>query len=267
MTISKFIFFIAVPLILSSCNSDKKEIKHHPVNSNSIELLKADIKKYPDSLMLIQNLIEEYRNENYYDSAILVTDQEIAKDSNNAYLWNIKATLFFENRDTLKAIDALEKAIEVFPLPEYLVALGTIYAEIRSKNALMIADELLERNRMKSAKDAWFIKGLYYNYINEPKNAIPFLDSCLSTDYTYMYAYREKAIALYNLSKYKDAIDVLKRAVTIQNNFDEGYFWLGKCYEKLGQKEDAIESYQNALLYDKDYVEAREALNKLGIKN
>ena len=70
-------------------------------------------------------------------------------------------------------------------------------------------------------------------------------------------------IALFNLSKYDDAINILKRAVTIQNNFDEGYFWMGKCYEKLGRKEDAIESYENALLYDKNFVEAREALNQI----
>ena len=48
-----------------------------------------------------------------------------------------------------------------------------------------------------------------------------------------------------------------------QNNFDEGYFWMGKCYEKLGRKDEAIESYQRALLYDKDYIEARDALNKI----
>jgi tetratricopeptide (TPR) repeat protein len=63
--------------------------------------------------------------------------------------------------------------------------------------------------------------------------------------------------------QYKDAIKVLERAVTIQNNFDEGYFWLGKCYEKLNQKDEAIQNYQNALLYDKNYIEAREALQKL----
>ncbi len=263
MRFSKFIFLFAGLVFVFSCTSDKKEIKHHSMDLNSIESLKADIRKYPDSLMLIQNLIEEYRNENYYDSAILLTNSQLAKDSNNAYLWNIKATLFFESRDTVQAINALEKAIEVFPLPEYLVALGTVYAEIRSKNALIIADELLEKNKTKFSKDAWFIKGLYYNYINEPKNAILFLDSCLSKDYTYMYAYREKAIALFNLSKYDDAINILKRAVTIQNNFDEGYFWMGKCYEKLGRKEDAIESYENALLYDKNFVEAREALNQI----
>ena len=221
------------------------------------------IKKYPDSLMLVQDLIEAYRNEGYYDSAIVLTDSEIKKDSGNAYLWNIKATLYFENEDTVHAIKSLEQAIAIYPLPEYLVALGTIYAEIKSRNSLMIADELLKTNKTKSGKDAYFIKGLYYNYINEPRTAIPFLDSCLGLDFTYMYAYREKAIALYSLSRYEEAITALKRAVTIQNNFDEGYFWMGKCYEKLNQNEEAIRSYQNALLYDKNYTEAREALNKI----
>lgn len=127
----------------------------------------------------------------------------------------------------------------------------------------MIADELLHTNKTKSGKDAYFIKGLYYNYTNAPQKAIAFLDSCLNLDFTYMYAYREKAIALYDQTKYADALTVLKRAVTIQNNFDEGYFWMGKCYEKLNRNEDAIQSYQTALLYDKDYTEARAALEKL----
>jgi tetratricopeptide (TPR) repeat protein len=262
MSLSKFYFLIAgVLVILVSCNSDEKKAEPVAASSNQIEVLKNEIRQYPDSLMLIQSLIEAYRNEDFYDSALALTDQQIEKDSGNAYLWNIKATLYFESDDTVNAIKSLERAIDIYPLPEYLSALGTIYAEIKSKNALLIADELLRSNQTKSGKDAFFIKGLYFNYINESKKAIPFLDSCLRLDYTYMYAYREKAIALYNLSKYNEAIEVLKRAVTIQNNYDEGYYWLGKCYEKLGQKEDAIQSYKNALLYDKDYTEARNALD------
>ena len=264
MRVLKTYFFIGSLLFaFVSCNSKSDEVKHDTSDANSIESLKAAVRRYPDSLMLVQELIEEYRNQNFYDSAILLTDQQIRKDSNNAYLWNIKATLYFESADTMKAIESLEKAIEIFPLPEYLAALGTVYAEIKSKNALMIADELLEKNKTKSAKDAWFIKGLYYNYVNQPEKAITYLDSCLTNDYTYMYAYREKAIALYNFGKYKDAIEVLKRAVTIQNNFDEGYYWLGRCYEKLDKKEEAIESYQNALLYDKNFIEARKALERI----
>lgn len=250
-------------LLLASCHSSDEKPKNVPTDPNSVASIKNAIQKYPDSVILKEHLIEAYRNEGNYDSAIGVADRELRKDSGSAYLWNIKATLYFENNDTLNAINALEEAINIYPLPEYLVALGTVYAEIKNKNALLIADKLLRENKAKSGKDAYFIKGLYYNYTNDYQKAIDNLDSCISMDFSYMYAYREKAIALYDQAQYNEALKVLKRAVTLQNNFDEGYFWMGKCYEKLNQKNDAIQSYQNALLYDKNYSEAREALERL----
>lgn len=260
---SKLLYFLpAFIFFLVSCTSKDKEVKHVK-DPNSIEAIKNAIKEFPDSLILKQNLIEAYRNEGKYDSAIAVADHELAKDSGSAYLWNIKATLYFENNDTIQAINSLQHAINIYPLPEYLVALGTVLAEIKNKNALQVADNLLRNNKEKKGKDAYFIKGLYYNYINEPQKAIVYLDSCLRLDFTYMYAYREKAIALYQEKKYEEAIKVLSRAVTLQNNFDEGYYWMGKCYEKLNQKEEAIQSYQNALLYDKNFIEARKALDRI----
>jgi tetratricopeptide (TPR) repeat protein len=250
-------------LILASCHSTDKKPRYVGAETNSVASIKGAIQKYPDSVILKERLIEAYRNEGNYDSAIGIVDSELLHDSGSAYLWNIKATLYFENNDTIKAINSLEHAIDIYPLPEYLVALGTVYAEIKNENSLLIADKLLRENKAKSGKDAYFIKGLYYNYTNDYQKAIASLDSCLSLDFSYMYAYREKAIALYEMTQYNEALKVLKRAVMLQNNFDEGYYWMGKCYEKLNQKEDAIQSYQSALLYDKNYSEAREALDRL----
>jgi len=255
------IYFIL--LVFISCNNPKEESQQPFSPVNSKESLKNAIRQFPDSLLLVQDLIELYRNEGSYDSAISLTDAQIKKDSGNAYLWNMKATLHFENDDTLKAIKSLEHAISIYPLPEYIVALGTVYAEMKNPKSLIIADGLLKVNRVKSGKDAMFIKGLYYSYTNDKKKAINYFDSSLQMDFTYMFSYREKAIALYDLGRYEEALEVLKRAVTIQNNFDEGYYWMGKCYEKLGRKDDAIQSYQIALLYDKNFTEAREALNKI----
>ncbi len=264
MTRLKLIYvYVFAIFIFVACRSGYKNVNPPASDQNTIQSIKAQISRYPDSLMLKENLIEAYRNQGDYDSAISIANEEIKKDSGSAYLWNIKASLYFENGDTMDAISSLKRAIDIYPLPDYLVALGTVYAEIKNPKSLRIADELLKANKAKSGKDAFFIKGLYYNYVNEPEKAIPLLDSCLALDFTYMYAYREKAIALYTEKKYEDAIKVLKRAVTIQNNFDEGYYWLGKCYEKLNKKDKAIQSYQNALLYDKDYTEARQALNRL----
>ncbi|MEO8568263.1 MAG: tetratricopeptide repeat protein [Ginsengibacter sp.] len=257
-TIGGIIVFL---LFISCTNNDK--VKQEPVAAITKDGLKNLIKKYPDSLMLVQDLIESYRNDASYDSAIALTDEEIKKDSGNAYLWNMKATLHFENDDTINAIKSLEQAVRIYPLPEYLIALGTIYAEVKNVKSLIIADELLKVNKSKSGKDAFFVKGLYYNYTGDKNKAITFFDSSLKLDFTYMYSYREKAIALYDLGRYDAALQTLKRAITIQNNFEEGYYWMGKCYEKLRQRDDAIQSYQNALLYDKNFIEARHALDRL----
>ena len=259
--------YIATLFVFISCNDNATNDAQAFLPKNSKESLKKAIREYPDSLLLIQNLIEVYRNEGSYDSAIVLTDNQIKKDSGNAYLWNMKATLHFENDDTLNAIKALENAVNIYPLPEYLIALGTVYAEVKSPKSLIIADGLLRINKVKSGADAMFIKGLYYSYSDDKPKAINYFDSSLHMDYTYMFSYREKAIALFDLGKYEAALEVLKRAVTVQNNFDEGYYWMGRCYEKLGKKDDAIQSYQMALLYDKDFIEAKDALNKLTIKN
>jgi tetratricopeptide (TPR) repeat protein len=41
---------------------------------------------------------------------------------------------------------------------------------------------------------------------------------------------------------------------------------MGKCYEKLKNTNEAIEQYRTALLYNPDYIEAKDALGRLGVK-
>ena len=81
-----------------------------------------------------------------------------------------------------------------------------------------------------------------------------------------MIAYREKAIALYDQALYEEALGVLEKATILQNNFDEGYYWMGRCYEKLNRKEEAIDAYKTALIYDPEFQEAQEGLTRLGVK-
>jgi tetratricopeptide (TPR) repeat protein len=258
--------FLLISVIYFSCNSNEEQTQASSSNDTSeLQQLQQLIAKYPDSLLLVEKLIQYYRQEGAYDSALVVTKQAINKAPRIHGLWSIKGTLEFENGDTINAIGSFEQAIDIFPLPDYLVALGTIYAQKKDPKALSIAYSLTapDRANTKTAKDGYFIKGLYYNYTGDKKKAIALFDSTIREDYTYMFAYREKAIALYDQGKYGEALKVLEKAVTVQNNFDEGYYWMGNCYKKLNKKEEAIESYHKALMYDKDFVEARDSLKTL----
>ena len=257
-------------IILSACNANPG--KEEPVSPVTVQVneeknLRDAILKYPDSLLLKENLVQYFRDSGNYTNAIKEVNNAISKDSLNARLWNIKATLHFEDADTLNAIRSFEKAIAIFPDPGYMLSLGTLYAQTSNPRAMKIADILLAMDKNKTEKEVLYIKGLYHSFNNEKLKAIEYFDKCLSLNYTFMDAYREKAIALYDLKKYTEGIAVLDKAITLQNNFDEGYYYSGKCLEKLNRIPEAIQSYRNALVLDPDYVEAKQALTRLGVKN
>lgn len=257
-------------ITIMACNNEdhtKTESKTSTESASGREkLLKDSISLFPDSTLLKERLIQFYRDEAEYEKAIAVTKEILLQDSLNDRFWDIQATLQFENEDTLAAIRSYETALNINPQPRYVILLGSMYAQTRNPKALEMADFLLKAQIPDTEKEAFFIKGLYYSYTGDKTKAISFFDKCLDIDYNYMIAYREKAIALYDMGKYQDAITVLDKAVTLQNNFDEGYYWTGRSLEKLNKPAEAIEEYKTALMYAPDYVEAKEALARLGGK-
>lgn len=259
------IFFIIciVSLTAGSCNTNVKTDHKVPEKERELSVL---ISRYPDSVLLKENLVQYFRENGKYEQAIKETEKVLKRDSLNTRFLDIKATLYFENGDTANAIKSFEKAVSIDPQPEYIMSLGSLYAQTKNPGALVMADELINVSPANARTRSLFIKGLYYNYTGDKIKAIPFFDSCLKIDYRDLLAYREKAICLYDLNKYTEALDVLNQAMTVQKNFDEGYYWMGRCYEKLGKRKEAIESFQLALRLDTGYVDAKEALGRMGIK-
>jgi len=259
--------FLVVLITIISCNNQS----HNEESSRTAaqqpsgreKILLDSISAFPDSLLLREELIQYYRENADYTKAITAADEAIQKDSLNDRLWQIKGDLYFENYDTINAITALNRAADINPLPKYIITLGSLYAQTGDTIALQVADFIVEAKMTETPKESFFIKGLYYNFTGDKNKAIGFFDKCLSLDYNFMYAYREKAIALYDIGKYEDAIAVLDKAVTVQPKFDEGYYWLGRCLEKTNKRNDAIEEYKNALRISPDYIEAKDALTRL----
>jgi tetratricopeptide (TPR) repeat protein len=258
--------FILLITIISCNNLDYSKQSTEAATQLTLareKILKDSIAKFPESLLLKEKLIQFYRDSADFDKAIETIDNILQADSLNTRLWDIKGTLHFENEDTLNAIKSFERALRLNPSPRYLILLGSLFAQTKNIRALLVADTLIKTKLPETEKEALFIKGLYYTYTGDKKTAIIFFDRCLNIDNRHMFAYREKGIALYDMGKYEDAITVLDKAVTLQNSFDEGYYWLGRCLEKLNKPNDAIEEYKTALMYTADYVEAKEALERL----
>jgi tetratricopeptide (TPR) repeat protein len=263
----KNILLITTVLVIFACTYN--ETTKPATNTNTKEQeLKEAIAKHPDSILLKESLIQYYEDNGNVDLAVTETKNLLQKDSLNVKYWDKLAQLYiYSKNDTASAISCLEKAVNIFPEPEYIISLGVMYAQTKNTKAIEIANALLIGKKANADKEALFIKGLYYSSIDEKTKAISFFDECTKLDYTYVSAYLEKGIILYNAKKYQQSLDVFTKAVTVQNTFDEGYYWMGKCFEKLNNTTDAIESYKMALSYDPNYIEAKDALGKLGIRN
>jgi tetratricopeptide (TPR) repeat protein len=261
----KYYLILMGIVTLAACNNNETATNISP---NKEQELKNSIAKYPDSILLKETLIQYYEDNGNTDLAIAETKSLLTKDSLQIAYWDKLAQLYiYSKNDTTAAITCLEKAVEIFPEPAYIISLGVMYAQTKNSKALQIADALMVGKKANAEKEALFIKGLYHGSIGENSKAISFFNSCIQQDYTYVEAYLEKSIILYNDKNYEAALDVLTKAVTVQNAFDEGYFWMGKCFEKLNNVQDAIASYKMALQYDPNYIEAKDALGKLGIRN
>ncbi|MCY7292858.1 MAG: tetratricopeptide repeat protein [Ferruginibacter sp.] len=227
----KFICLFTITVFFAFCNTKQDVEPQNKMELSQEDILKNAIKQYPDSFKLVENLSAYYLDVQNYDAALAQINNAIGKDSNNAQLRDYQSIIYAAKGDTTEAIISLEKAIVILPDPQYIIGLGALYAQTKNPMALAMADALLAADKAGAEKEAYFIKGLYYSYNNEKEKAIPFFDKCISIQYTFMNAYLEKGIALYDLKKYSEAATVLQTAVTLQNNFERGYYYLGRCFE------------------------------------
>jgi tetratricopeptide (TPR) repeat protein len=207
-----FIFGIALISACNNADTAQQDIKKDTLSQEGE--LKDAMARYPDSTVLLDNLIDYYDNAGNLDAALATVTNAITKDSNNASLWDRKAILYVEKKDTPNAIKTYERAINIFPGPEYIMTVGLLYAYTKDGKAIDMADALLMGKNAKAEKEAYIIKGVYFNAINDRQKAISFFDKCLSISYTYMPAYLQKSITLYETAQYKEAITLLQKAVT-----------------------------------------------------
>ncbi len=262
----KKILYVLLILAIACTQNEKGTSANNNTPSKEKELITL-VEQFPDSALLLETLVQYYRENGDYSNAIKIMNDALKKDSSNARFWDIQANLLFENADTLGSIAAFENSVDLYPKPDNIIPLGILYAQTKNPKALSFADGLILTYKAGAEKDAFFIKGLYHSYTGDKHIAIDYFDKCLNLDYTFMNAYQEKAVALYELGQYEASIKVMKRATTLQNNFEIGYYWMGKNFEKLNKKTEAIEAYQKALMYDSNYIEAKEARLKLVGKN
>lgn len=253
-----------------SSSSATEETKNSPAkitNSPEADSLRALVNQYPDSATLRQQLIKQLEQDNQIDEAIKQNDSLLKKIGDNAIIWLNRGSLYEAKNDTANAIAAYEKAISLpGNLQEAYVRLAKLYAETKNSKAPQLIDYMFKNQLAFGFEtDLVLIRGIYYRNVKDYDKALTCFNQCITDKYTFMEAYIEKGALLYDLKKYNESIAVFEKATTINNIFADGYYWLAKNEEALNKTKDAIDNYKRALALDQSFEEARAALKRLGV--
>jgi tetratricopeptide (TPR) repeat protein len=272
-TILILITFISAAIIFTSCQNNGSEAKSSSIEKDSltspIAKLEKSIQAYPDSLLLIAKLSDLQEANGQLDLASATIEKGLRKDSTSVIFHNRRASLLLAKGDTSGAISGLLKSLSYAPeQTDIHVELGFLYAAQKKKNALMVADFLLTQTDQPALQtQARFMKGVYYVNIGDKKNALLHFNECIINDYTFIDAYMEKGILLYNDKKYIDAQKSFEKVLTISNTHVEAYFWMGKCLESQNKKEEALDFYKKTIGLDDKMMEAAEGVERLSKKS
>jgi len=231
---------------------------------DSAERLLLDCeKRFPDNPAFASMLGDLYQQAGKNKEALGIYDDLLHKDSMNNEAWYEKGLLLEKMLDTPNAIDALKKAFALQPVNTYGLELAHLYAETRNPIALSICDDALHKDSAHEMIDPLFIKGIYYSNTAQYKKAIVQFDSCIGRDWKFTDAYLEKGIALYEQKRYDTAMSTFLMTIKVSDTYPDGYYWVGRCYEATGHKDQAILYYRQALSLDKDFTEASDHIKQL----
>lgn len=229
----------------------------------AIRLLEDCRKRFPDNTGFSNMLADLYVQVGQTKQALQLYNDMLRTDSTNFEAWYEKGLLQEKTQDTTGALASLQKAYALQPVNTYALELAYIYAMTRDAAAIDLCDEVLRKDSTHELIDPLFIKGIYYANIGQGRQAIVQFDSCIRRDWKFTDAYREKGIILFHQNKYAEALEVFQMTIKVSNTYPDGYFWIGRCYEATGHKEEAMLFYQRALALDKDFTEAKERIQRL----
>ncbi len=237
-------------------------LEDHP--DSAIQFLqKEGLKELPLSFMLQLNLAHGFEALNKWAEGLAICDKILQQFPDQVDVLKLKAELLESKGDHEASLATLERAYQITPYDielNYILALKL--AESKNSKLLVLCDSLKKVDSMGTHAEPDYYKGIYYSNLGDKQKAISEFNIALSRDYYFLDAYIEKAAAQYDLKKYDDALKTIQLVLTISPKYADGYYWLGKCLEAMGDKEQANLNYQKALGLDKNLKEAREGLER-----
>jgi tetratricopeptide (TPR) repeat protein len=239
-------------------------LKQKGVDS-AIQFLRNDaLKKLPESISFRIALARGYQQKKQWDEAMKICTEITDRFPGQLDALMLQAELLKDQGRDPEAMVILEKAYAYAPGDVELAhTLAFDYAQAKNPKVLRLADSLIKVDPRQRHAEPYYFKGLYFENIGKPQEAIKYFDEATRHDYYFLDAYMDKGSVLYDAKNYSAALKTFQLAATITPTYADAYFWMGKTQEAMGNKPEAKLNYQRAYGLDKELKEAKESADRL----
>ncbi len=231
---------------------------------SAILFLNEALRELPNSFLLQLTLARSLNAQNKTDEALKICNDMLQKNPEQVDVLKMKADILDKKGNKSETISTLEKAYNLTPFDvelNYMLALKL--AESGNRRVISLCDSLIRADSLHIHAEPYYYKGIYYSSINDKAKAIVFFDNAIKIDYNFLEGYIEKGSVLYEMKKYEEALAIFNLCLTVSPKFADAYYWIAKCQEAMGKREEAKLNYQRAYGLDKTLTEAKEAADKL----
>ena len=222
------------------------------------------LRELPGNLFLQLNLVEAYKQQQKTDEALAVCNEIIEKYPGQIDALISKSELLETKNDPGGSVATLEQAYQLAPFDgELCHNLAFKYAQTKNSKVLPLCDSLIKADSAGTHAEPYYFKGVYYYNIGDKSRALNQFNQSIVHDYYFLDAYLEKGRILYEQRNYSTASQVFQLATTISPAFADAYYWLARCEQATGKKEEAKENYLRAYNFDKTLTAARDSAANL----
>lgn len=260
------ILFFSALTTIAACNNKKAD-------EGSSELSAADklvgrlterADKYPDSISFRVELIDALDSLGRFKDALAQMGVLLKKDSTNNSFWARSGLLHERNGDTVSAISAYYRSLNIYPDPANQLYLANLLAERKDDRSLLLVNNVAQtRFDDETLAHCDFIAAVYHARTGNNKMAEQLFDRCISHNVRYMVAYLEKGFLYFEGKKFNEALKIFQLASNVDAKYADAFYWQAKTYEALGKTEEAINMYEESLSLDPGLTEASDALGRL----
>ena len=232
-------------------------------NADSAVIFLMDAKKkFPGNPELGFCLAEAYIKTKKTEQALAEVDGIIAKDPANKYLLERKVSVLMRLDKKAEAIAILEKLFDAGN--KYVGSdLAFLLAEAKNPKVLAIADDMIRSDSAQEHAEPYYFKGIYYYNIGDKAKAMELFNRAIQNDKFFIDAWIEKGKTQFELKQVANAKTTFDKIIEIFPDNADAFYWLGKCAEATGNKEEAKLNYQKAFALDKTLIEAKDAAARI----